>query len=104
MATELHTVYLVTPVYIDVAPPNWPDFVREFWRLGGLEQNVGTRVGIEESFLHKLQSGADLSTRFSTVLVFLFTLVLCRCLVPPFTSFLFPKRGWCDLASSLMSS
>lgn len=57
LSTELHTVYLVTPVYIDVAPPDWQDFARAFWQLGGLEQNVGTRVGIEESFLHKISSG-----------------------------------------------
>ncbi|WZZ24165.1 hypothetical protein YC2023_007566 [Brassica napus] len=55
MASDLHLVYLVTPINVGVEP-NWE--YERFMELSPLEQSVGNRVGVVEPFLMRMAHGA----------------------------------------------
>ncbi|KAL9285014.1 hypothetical protein ACSQ67_024628 [Phaseolus vulgaris] len=59
LASDLHLVYLVTPINVDVEP-NWELFYEHFVRLSPLDQSVGNRVGVTEPFLMHKAHGAPL--------------------------------------------
>ncbi|XP_024005041.1 helicase and polymerase-containing protein TEBICHI isoform X2 [Eutrema salsugineum] len=57
MASDLHLVYLVTPINVGVEP-NWELYYERFMELSPLEQSVGNRVGVVEPFLMRMAHGA----------------------------------------------
>ncbi|CAJ1972305.1 unnamed protein product [Sphenostylis stenocarpa] len=59
LASDLHLVYLVTPINVDVEP-DWELFYERFVRLSPLDQSVGNRVGVTEPFLMHMAHGAPL--------------------------------------------
>ncbi|QCD99446.1 helicase and polymerase-containing protein TEBICHI isoform X1 [Vigna unguiculata] len=59
LASDLHLVYLVTPINVDVEP-DWELFYEHFVRLSPLDQSVGNRVGVTEPFLMHMAHGAPL--------------------------------------------
>ncbi|CAN8229667.1 unnamed protein product [Cochlearia groenlandica] len=61
MASDLHLVYLVTPINVGVEP-NWELYYERFMGLSPLEQSVGNRVGVVEPFLMRMAHGATLRT------------------------------------------
>ncbi|EOA15743.1 hypothetical protein CARUB_v10006788mg [Capsella rubella] len=62
MASDLHLVYLVTPINVGVEP-NWELYYERFMELSPLEQSVGNRVGVVEPFLMRMAHGATVRTR-----------------------------------------
>ncbi|CAN6911688.1 unnamed protein product [Brassica oleracea] len=61
MASDLHLVYLVTPINVGVEP-NWELYYERFMELSPLEQSVGNRVGVLEPFLMRMAHGATVRT------------------------------------------
>ncbi|KFK29884.1 hypothetical protein AALP_AA7G191500 [Arabis alpina] len=61
MASDLHLVYLVTPINVGVEP-NWELYYQRFMELSPLEQSVGNRVGVVEPFLMRMAHGATVRT------------------------------------------
>ncbi|GLU01406.1 hypothetical protein SLE2022_187150 [Rubroshorea leprosula] len=61
LASDLHLVYLVTPINVDVEP-NWELYYERFMELPPLEQSVGYRVGVAEPFLMRMAHGAPIRT------------------------------------------
>ncbi|VVB10640.1 unnamed protein product [Arabis nemorensis] len=61
MASDLHLVYLVTPINVGVEP-NWELYYERFMELSPLEQSVGNRVGVVEPFLMRMAHGATVRT------------------------------------------
>ncbi|KAF9615751.1 hypothetical protein IFM89_026208 [Coptis chinensis] len=59
LACDLHLVYLVTPINVDV-DPDWESYYEKFMQLSTLEQSVGNRVGVAEPFLMRMAHGAPL--------------------------------------------
>ncbi|KAJ1257461.1 hypothetical protein BS78_K017400 [Paspalum vaginatum] len=57
LASDLHLVYLVTPINVDLEP-DWELFYERFMQLSSLEQSVGNRVGVVEAFLMHMAHGA----------------------------------------------
>ncbi|OUZ99943.1 DNA-directed DNA polymerase [Macleaya cordata] len=62
LASDLHLVYLVTPINVDVEP-DWELFYERFMQLSALEQSVGNRVGVGEPFLMRMAHGAPISVK-----------------------------------------
>ncbi|XP_073285327.1 helicase and polymerase-containing protein TEBICHI isoform X1 [Primulina huaijiensis] len=62
LASDLHLVYLVTPINVDVEP-DWELYYERFMQLPSLDQSVGNRVGVQESFLMRMAHGAPSSHR-----------------------------------------
>ncbi|KAM1247252.1 hypothetical protein TB2_043362 [Malus domestica] len=65
LASDLHLVYLVTPINVDVQP-DWELYYERFMELSALDQSVGSRVGVTEPFLMRMAHGAPVrsSNRF----------------------------------------
>nr|VDD00395.1 unnamed protein product [Brassica oleracea] len=61
MASDLHLVYLITPINVGVEP-NWELYYERFMELSPLEQSVGNRVGVVEPFLMRMAHGATVRT------------------------------------------
>ncbi|EXC32791.1 DNA polymerase theta [Morus notabilis] len=61
LASDLHLVYLVTPINVDVEP-NWELYYQRFMELSPLDQSVGYRVGVMEPFLMRMAHGAPMRT------------------------------------------
>ncbi|XP_028802319.1 helicase and polymerase-containing protein TEBICHI isoform X3 [Neltuma alba] len=61
LASDLHLVYLVTPINVDVEP-DWELYYERFLQLSPLDQSVGNRVGVTEPFLMRMAHGAPVST------------------------------------------
>nr|KYP53975.1 hypothetical protein KK1_000141 [Cajanus cajan] len=59
LASDLHLVYLVTPINVDVEP-DWELYYEHFVKLSALDQSVGNRVGVTEPFLMHMAHGAPL--------------------------------------------
>ncbi|KAK7384898.1 hypothetical protein VNO78_30601 [Psophocarpus tetragonolobus] len=59
LASDLHLVYLVTPINVDVEP-DWELYYEHFVKLSPLDQSVGNRVGVTEPFLMHMAHGAPL--------------------------------------------
>ncbi|KAK6161831.1 hypothetical protein DH2020_001672 [Rehmannia glutinosa] len=57
LASELHLVYLVTPINVDVEP-DWELYYERYMQLSSLDQSVGNRVGVQEPFLMRMAHGA----------------------------------------------
>ncbi|XP_077220020.1 MUS308 and mammalian DNA polymerase-like protein isoform X2 [Tasmannia lanceolata] len=57
LASDLHLVYLVTPINVDVEP-DWELYYERFMELSTLDQSVGNRIGIVEPFLMRMAHGA----------------------------------------------
>ncbi|KAG8375552.1 hypothetical protein BUALT_Bualt10G0111900 [Buddleja alternifolia] len=57
LASDLHLVYLVTPINVDVEP-DWELYYERFMQLSPLDQSVGNRVGVQEPFLMHMAHGA----------------------------------------------
>ncbi|PIN15386.1 DNA-directed DNA polymerase [Handroanthus impetiginosus] len=57
LASDLHLVYLVTPINVDVEP-DWELYYKRFMQLSSLDQSVGNRVGVQEAFLMRMAHGA----------------------------------------------
>ncbi|KAJ4950046.1 hypothetical protein NE237_026878 [Protea cynaroides] len=61
LASDLHLVYLVTPINVDVEP-DWELYYERFMELSPLDQSVGNRVGVVEPFLMRMAHGAPINT------------------------------------------
>ncbi|KAL1315068.1 hypothetical protein HN51_041855 [Arachis hypogaea] len=59
LASDLHLVYLVTPINVDVEP-DWELYYERFVKLSPLDQSVGNRVGVTEPFLMRMAHGAPI--------------------------------------------
>ncbi|KAJ6373044.1 hypothetical protein OIU76_027389 [Salix suchowensis] len=59
LASDLHLVYLVTPINVDVEP-NWELYYERFMELSILDKSVGNRVGVSEPFLMRMAHGAPM--------------------------------------------
>ncbi|XVF35495.1 hypothetical protein REPUB_Repub18cG0150400 [Reevesia pubescens] len=59
LASDLHLVYLVTPINVEVEP-DWELYYERFMELSALEQSVGYRVGVAEPFLMRMAHGAPI--------------------------------------------
>lgn len=59
LASDLHIVYLVTPINVEVEP-DWKLFYERFMELSAIDQTVGSRVGVLEPFLMRMAHGAPL--------------------------------------------
>ncbi|XP_068648888.1 helicase and polymerase-containing protein TEBICHI isoform X2 [Aristolochia californica] len=57
LASDLHLLYLVTPINVEVEP-DWELYYERFMELSVLDQAVGNRVGILEPFLMRMAHGA----------------------------------------------
>ncbi|CAN6360721.1 unnamed protein product [Urochloa humidicola] len=62
LASDLHLVYLVTPINVDLEP-DWELYYERFMQLSSLEQSVGNRVGVIEPFLMHMAHGAAVPVR-----------------------------------------
>ncbi|XAR70897.1 DNA-directed DNA polymerase [Bertholletia excelsa] len=61
LASDLHLVYLVTPINVEVEP-DWELYYQRFMELSALDQSVGNRVGVLEPFLMRMAHGAPMRT------------------------------------------
>ncbi|KAL2525525.1 Helicase and polymerase-containing protein TEBICHI [Abeliophyllum distichum] len=61
LASDLHLVYLVTPINVDVEP-DWELYYERFMQLPSLDQSVGNRVGVQEHFLMRMAHGGPIRT------------------------------------------
>ncbi|KAL8143865.1 hypothetical protein V2J09_016897 [Rumex salicifolius] len=59
LASDLHIVYLVTPINVGIEP-DWKLFYERFMELSAIDQTVGNRVGVLEPFLMRMAHGAPL--------------------------------------------
>ncbi|XP_039027780.1 helicase and polymerase-containing protein TEBICHI isoform X1 [Hibiscus syriacus] len=59
LASDLHLVYLVTPINVEVEP-DWELYYERFMELSALEQSVGYRVGVAEPFLMRMAHGVPI--------------------------------------------
>ncbi|CAI8605756.1 unnamed protein product [Vicia faba] len=64
LASDLHLVYLVTPINVDVEP-DWEWYYERFMKLSPLDQSVGNRVGVTEPFLMRMAHGAPMGSNKS---------------------------------------
>ncbi|XP_038985040.1 helicase and polymerase-containing protein TEBICHI isoform X5 [Phoenix dactylifera] len=60
LASDLHLVYLVTPINVEVEP-DWELYYERFMELSALDQSVGNRVGVVEPFLMRMAHGAPMA-------------------------------------------
>ncbi|XP_038986198.1 helicase and polymerase-containing protein TEBICHI-like isoform X2 [Phoenix dactylifera] len=60
LASDLHLVYLVTPMNVEVEP-DWVLYCERFIELSALDQSVGNRVGVVEPFLMRMAHGAPMA-------------------------------------------
>lgn len=63
LASDLHVVYLVTPINVDLEP-DWELYYQRFMELSTLDQSVGNRVGVQEPFLMRMAHGAPVRTSY----------------------------------------
>ncbi|CAL8087638.1 unnamed protein product [Calicophoron daubneyi] len=64
--TELHLIYLLTPVYLDVgAGLDWFRYLEQYQSLSPADRRVADLIGIEERFITRCAAGAS-STKHST--------------------------------------
>ncbi|MCD9558469.1 hypothetical protein HAX54_015855 [Datura stramonium] len=63
LASDLHVVYLVTPINVDLEP-DWELYYQRFMELSALDQSVGNRVGVQEPFLMRMAHGAPVRTSY----------------------------------------
>ncbi|KNA12473.1 hypothetical protein SOVF_125610 [Spinacia oleracea] len=61
LASDLHLVYLATPINVEVEP-DWELFYERFMELSSIDQSVGNRVGVIEPFLMRMAHGAPVRT------------------------------------------
>ncbi|XP_020536582.1 helicase and polymerase-containing protein TEBICHI isoform X2 [Jatropha curcas] len=61
LASDLHLVYLVTPINVEVEP-DWELYYERFMELSPLDKSVGNRVGVSEPFLMRMAHGAPMRT------------------------------------------
>ncbi|WJX16443.1 DNA-directed DNA polymerase [Trifolium repens] len=61
LASDLHLVYLVTPINVDVEP-DWELYYERFVKLSPLDQSVGNRVGVTEPFLMRMAHGGPMGS------------------------------------------
>ncbi|XP_073012513.1 helicase and polymerase-containing protein TEBICHI isoform X1 [Typha latifolia] len=59
LASDLHLVYLVTPINVEVEP-DWELYYERFMELSILDQSVGNRIGVMEPFLMHMAHGVPL--------------------------------------------
>ncbi|GAA0144171.1 DNA-directed DNA polymerase [Lithospermum erythrorhizon] len=59
LASDLHLVYLVTPINVGVEP-DWELYYGRFMELSSLDQSVGNRVGVQEPFLMRMAHGVPI--------------------------------------------
>ncbi|CAM8919656.1 unnamed protein product [Rhodiola kirilowii] len=59
LASDLHLVYLITPINVDLEP-DWELYYERFMELSTLDQAVGNRVGVAEPFLMRMAHGAPI--------------------------------------------
>jgi len=59
LASDLHLLYEVTPINVDVEP-DWELYYQRFMELSSLDQAVGNRVGVTEPFLMRMAHGAPI--------------------------------------------
>ncbi|KAM7276027.1 hypothetical protein ACFE04_017893 [Oxalis oulophora] len=59
LASDLHVVFLVTPINVGVEP-DWELYYERFMELSALDQSVGNRIGVFEPFLMRMAHGAPL--------------------------------------------
>ncbi|KAF7258152.1 hypothetical protein EG68_04138 [Paragonimus skrjabini miyazakii] len=66
--TDLHFVYLLTPVYLDVgAALDWYRYLEQYQALSAADRRVADLIGVEERFITRCVSGASASgTRYGT--------------------------------------
>lgn len=64
LASDLHLVYLVTPINVDVEP-DWESYYERFVKLSPLDQSVGNRVGVTEPFLMRMAHGVPMGSNKS---------------------------------------
>ncbi|KEH16134.1 DNA polymerase theta-like protein [Medicago truncatula] len=64
LASDLHLVYLVTPINVDVEP-DWESYYERFVKLSPLDQSVGNRVGVTEPFLMRMAHGVPVGSNKS---------------------------------------
>ncbi|XP_078170110.1 helicase and polymerase-containing protein TEBICHI-like [Carex rostrata] len=60
LSSDLHLVYLVTPINVEVEP-YWKLYYDRFTQLSALDQLVGNRVGVSEPYLMRKASGMPIS-------------------------------------------
>ncbi|KAM3282203.1 helicase and polymerase-containing protein TEBICHI isoform X2 [Capsicum chacoense] len=65
LASDLHVVYLVTPINVDLEP-DWELYYQRFMELSALDQSVGNRVGVQEPFLMRMAHGAPVRTSYGS--------------------------------------
>ncbi|CAN4127872.1 unnamed protein product [Withania somnifera] len=65
LASDLHVVYLVTPLSVDLEP-DWELYYQRFMELSALDQSVGNRVGVQEPFLMRMAHGAPVRTSYKS--------------------------------------
>ncbi|XP_031490151.1 helicase and polymerase-containing protein TEBICHI isoform X4 [Nymphaea colorata] len=61
LASDLHLVYLVTPINVEVEP-DWELYYERFMELSPLDQSVANRIGVTEPFLMRMAHGAHVQT------------------------------------------
>ncbi|XP_065858049.1 helicase and polymerase-containing protein TEBICHI isoform X2 [Euphorbia lathyris] len=61
LASDLHLVYLATPINIELEP-DWELYYERFMELSPLDKSVGNRVGVSEPFLMRMAHGAPVRT------------------------------------------
>ncbi|EEF45923.1 DNA polymerase theta, putative [Ricinus communis] len=59
LASDLHLVYLATPINVEVEP-DWELYYERFMELSPLDKSVGNRVGVSEPFLMRMAHGAPM--------------------------------------------
>ncbi|KAF8561289.1 hypothetical protein P879_08688 [Paragonimus westermani] len=66
--TDLHFVYLLTPVYLDVgAALDWYRYLEQYQALSAADRRVADLIGVEERFITRCVSGASASgNRYGT--------------------------------------
>ncbi|KAF5402490.1 hypothetical protein PHET_04083 [Paragonimus heterotremus] len=66
--TDLHFVYLLTPVYLDVgAALDWYRYLEQYQALSAADRRVADLIGVEERFIIRCVSGASASgSRYGT--------------------------------------
>lgn len=63
LASDLHVVYLVTPINVDLEP-DWELYYQRFMELSTLDQSVGNRAGVQEPFLMRMAHGAPVRASY----------------------------------------
>ncbi|TGZ76073.1 hypothetical protein CRM22_000012 [Opisthorchis felineus] len=65
--TDLHLIYLLTPVYLDVgAGLDWFRYLEHYQSLSPADRRVADLIGIEERFITRCAAGASVSSKTNT--------------------------------------